>query len=138
MKTQQARILLEPTGLKITTERLLVLQTLINLSEPASVEKVSSLLKKDVNESTVYRILDRLTQHGLLYQSNFRDSKAYYEYQEKHHHHITCTSCGQQEHISVCLPPSTEKAILKKSKIFCQPLHHTLEFFGICKKCESC
>lgn len=137
-KQQQSEHILQQTGLKVTTERVCVLSALMKASKPLSVPDVYKAVKKHVDQSTVYRILDQLVESRIIYQTDFRDSKNYYEFQDHHHHHIVCTKCGTREHINICLPPSVEKKLKQTSKMFSGTLDHTLEFFGICRVCKKC
>jgi len=121
--------------LKITPSRVAILDILISQHSPLSVEDIEKALDIDVNTSTIYRTLEVLSLNNVLYQTDFRDGKIYYEYQQSHHHHIVCKKCGKKEGVSLCVE-SYIPEILKSSKKFNKVEDHMLEFFGVCKKCE--
>jgi Fe2+ or Zn2+ uptake regulation protein len=134
--TESAQVLLAQYGFKVTKQRLAVLTYLIDAHEPCSIESLSHAVPS-VNQVTLYRMLKQFVDVGLVYQTDFRSGKAYFEFQAHHHHHIVCTSCGTQEAVETCLPASFVTGVAHGSKGFTKVLHHTLEFFGICKRCAK-
>ena len=90
---------------------------LMQKDSPMTVEEIQGLLKHAVNKTTVYRALDSFVEKGILYQTHLRDGKTYYEYQNEHHHHIVCTSCGTKEEVPLCIESSISK-ISRQSKKF--------------------
>lgn len=137
MEKEQIEHILKKNNLKATTERISVLKVLINTDSPLTAEDIYIQVQTCVDQSTVYRTVNTFAENNIVYQTNFRDNKTYYEFQKIHHHHITCTTCGNQEHITVCLPTTLEQEILQVSKTFSAPLDHTLEFFGECNTCKQ-
>lgn len=120
-------------GLKITTTRTDVLDTLRDAHKPMTAEMLQVLLGAKVNPATTYRTLQIFVEKGLVYQTNFRDGKAYYEYQDHHHHHVICTQCGIKEETNVCLDT---KKLARSLENFKTLNSHILEFFGVCKTCS--
>ena len=131
MKEEMERIL-RKSDLKVTKERMLLLELLISAKKPLSIEDIESQVKGKVNMTTIYRILEKFNEKGLVYKAYFGTGKAFFEYQDKHHHHVTCTTCGEQEKIDMCV--SKEK-VSKQLKKFASVNNHVLEFFGTCKNC---
>lgn len=132
MKNDVKKIL-KSNALKITKERELLLDILIDSKEPLSIDEIKKNVKDKMNTTTIYRTLDRFADLGLVYKTHFGSGKAFYEFQKKHHHHITCTKCGAQEAIDVCV--SSLKIQKTKMKNFSGINNHVLEFFGLCRKC---
>jgi len=122
---------------KITKGRVGVLGILKKEHKPLSIDEINKSLGNFINLTTIYRILEKFVEKGILYQTDFRDGKSYYEYQDSHHHHIVCTKCGKKEGVDICVKDGLKKAS-ENSKAFSSIKSHVLEFFGICKKCESC
>ena len=127
---QDVRSLLHGAGLRYTRTRERVLKTLAESKRPLASDEIHRLLKGAVNMVTVYRVLESLVKKGLVYQTDFRSGKAFFEFQEDHHHHIVCTECGYREHVDVCVPHTAQP------KGFAAVHNHMLEFFGVCKSCE--
>lgn len=126
--------LLENHHLKKTPGRLNLLQLLEKSPHPLSIEQIKKHLS--VNVTTIYRILETLVEKGIVYQTNFRDGKAYFEFQHHHHHHVTCTTCGLQEDVDICIAKNL--GLLEKGlKKFTTINSHMLEFFSTCNKCQK-
>jgi len=125
---------LQKYGFKITEQRVSVLSFLISVHEPVSIDVLTKKIP-DVNQVTLYRMLKQFVDKGLVYQTDFRSGKAHFEFQEHHHHHLVCTSCGVQEAVAVCLPKEVTATVLSDSKKFSAVSNHSLEFFGVCKRC---
>lgn len=137
MKTDAIEKLLKDSNLKVTKRRVAVFSVLTSINEPLSIDAIFIALPVKMNKTTLYRILHTYATMGLVYQTDFRDGKAYFEFQNKHHHHIICTKCGTREGIASCTFGDLIPLFTKTSKKFKTVTSHTLEFFGICKKCSS-
>lgn len=124
--------ILQEYKLKVTKERLLLLGLLIDAKAPLSIEDIENQVEGGVNITTIYRTLEMFTEKGFVYKAHFGKGKAFFEFQDTHHHHVTCTTCGQQEKIEMCV---NEKGLAGKLKKFSSIHNHVLEFFGTCKKC---
>lgn len=143
MRTKSASVaierietLLRDKGLKVTRARLAIVQVLMRAGAPLSIEEIKRGVGDAANAVTVYRVLEQLVEIGLVYQTDFRSGKAYFEYQEVAHHHIVCTQCGAREEVGICLEVDPALA-LKRSKKFHSIESHALEFFGTCKECKK-
>ncbi|MBP9763682.1 MAG: transcriptional repressor [Candidatus Pacebacteria bacterium] len=127
--------ILKKTGMKVTKNRLAVLDLLITSAKPMSVEDIFKKLKK-ADQVTIYRILNQFVLKDVVYQTDFRSGKAYFEFQDHHHHHIVCKGCGCLEEVDICLPESFVKKVASQSNKFKNISDHALEFFGVCGKCD--
>lgn len=132
----RAKDLLKKKGFKVTKNRVCVLDFLIKSSRPLTAEEISQKLM--INIVTIYRILEAFVSKNLIYQTDFRQGKSFFEYQDEHHHHhhIICTECNKREHLDFCLDEKTINNLKKKSS-FVSIDSHILEFFGVCKKCAK-
>lgn len=128
--------ILKNSSLKITKNRLRVLEFLISESKPLSIEEIFRKLKT-INQVTIYRIIDQFVKKGLVSETNLRTGRAYFEFQKHHHHHIVCTQCGSLEEIELCVPDSYLNKIKKQARNFKKIQEHALEFFGVCMKCDK-
>jgi Fe2+ or Zn2+ uptake regulation protein len=136
IKANDIEKMIKDTGLKITSKRVSVIAFLINSKKPVTVDEVSKALK--INIVTTYRILESFTSKNLIYQTDFRQGKSFFEFQDKnhHHHHITCSKCGFRDHVDFCIDEGVFRE-LNKIKTFNKINGHILEFFGVCKKCSN-
>ncbi len=134
MKKATSEQLLRQLDLRVTTTRKIIFNALRAAKKPVTVKMLQIVLGKRVDIATTYRTLQTLVAEGLIHQTNFGDRKAYYEYQEKHHHHVICTKCGIKEKTQACIDTKKLALTLKKFKTLNS---HVLEFFGVCNKCTS-
>ncbi len=129
--------LLNKHDLKITQARISLLELIEKENKPLDSQFLIDTLKQKfkVDKVTIFRILNVLTEHGILRKLEFGEGKARYELNTEDHHHLICQSCGNIEDISDCNIEALEKEI-KQKKHFLVKLH-TLEFYGLCKDCQK-
>lgn len=123
--------ILSSTGLKCTKQRVRVMEVLSNAPSPLTAENIYE--KADgMSLSTVYRIVEKLCEKGIVNKNTIQDSdKFYYEISaDKHRHYAICLGCGKMKYVDIC------------------PVHaqridgftvtgHKLEIYGYCDKCEQ-
>lgn len=130
--------LLRKNGYKITPARLSVLDILHKVELPLTVEDICKELKKvnkNINETTIYRTLTLLEDGKFIKKIDLRKNSAYFELANRHHHHMVCLKC---ETIEDFKSQEIEKAlsrIAQGSSKFNSISDHSLELFGVCKKC---
>ncbi len=105
--------------------------------EVFSPDDIASALP-DIPSSTIYRLLGKLREEGLLERVSCIDRKTGYRYADPvscpHHLHLHCQRCGHIEHLSE--EESEEIArILEKSADFMPSMSSSLE--GLCRECRS-
>ncbi len=121
------------------TKGLVALEQYIKTAHsPVSSADVLSHIAKSgmaVNRATVFRIISRLLERGEIYEVNLGDNRKRYEWNGEHHHHLVCTNCRRIESIHAC---DAEKMALHQARaIGFQIIRHSLEFFGLCKRCRK-
>jgi Fur family ferric uptake transcriptional regulator len=130
---------LREADLKVTPARLGVLAALEHTNTPLDVNEVIDYLKQhtiQADKVTVFRIMNSLTQKGLIVPIQLNENKLRYEHATKaDHHHFVCEQCGEIEDISDCSIGELEKEIQHKKGLVIK--RHSLEFFGICKNCSN-
>ena len=129
---------LRDMDLKATPARLAVLRLLEKIDKPVDVAGIIDYLRQQgikADPATVFRIMNLFTDNGLAKQIQLKEGKFRYELGAKEdHHHLICENCGAIEDVSDCNIEALEKDIMKKKKFFIK--HHSLEFFGVCNKCQ--
>ncbi|HXS15159.1 MAG TPA: Fur family transcriptional regulator [Candidatus Saccharimonadales bacterium] len=137
MKNIDFSKLLAKHDLKITQARVSLLKLIEKENKPLDAQFLIDMLQKtsQVDKVTIFRILNVLSEHGILKRLEFGEGKARYELNTEDHHHLICQNCGKIEDISDCNISALEKEI-KQKKHFLVRLH-TLEFFGLCKDCQK-
>lgn len=133
--------ILEMYKLRSTELRKTILSFFLNASKPLSVPELQETLKSlglDANKTTLYRQVELFTQLGIIKELHLEQEKTHYEMAAMdHHHHLICNNCQKIEHIEV---PSIEEHVENlemetKNKTGFNIVSHTLEFYGLCKKC---
>ena len=137
--THDCREELRNADLKITPARLDVLHILERSDIPIDAATILSDLQKQnilIDKVTVFRILNSLTDKGILRPIQFNEGKLRYEYAAKpKHHHFICERCGKIIDIEGCVLDSLQKDIEKKKGVLVK--RHSLEFFGLCADCQK-
>jgi len=129
---------LKSAGLKKTKHRIAIMSALAVQKFPISAQKIKQITKNlQIDEATIYRILNKLVETGLIIQLNFNETAKLYELENHdHHHHIICTNCGKVEDIHGCiLETLTEKALQETD--FKEIKTHTMELYGLCARCSD-
>ena len=131
---------LKAGGHRITRARKAILEMLIAHEKPLSVDEVMKKLARkglEPNKTTVYRELDMLVQNGFIADVRLKSGSRLYEIaSRKHHHHLVCIRCKTIRDIPMENDMNLyEKKISRKTAF--KILEHSLEFFGLCIKCQS-
>ncbi len=129
--------LLRSLGQKATPGRVALLEVLEKSPKPLSISGISKALKNTLDQTTLYRALETLTEKGAVRRVDFQHDHVHYELVagKKHHHHLICQSCGAVEDIERCITEELTEELLKKSKLFASIETHSLEFYGLCNRC---
>lgn len=137
-QTTKLQSLLRKAGMKTTPGHLEILYIFLKSTKPISSQDVIDAINKKLDPATVYRCVNKLKSSGIIHQIDLRANHAHYEFFDMaHHHHIMCTKCGRIEDIEDCHLEYLHKNILEQTKQFTRIRHHSLEFYGICKKCSN-
>lgn len=131
---------LAQSGIKFTRHRQQVYDLLKKNDQPVSAEQVYnelSLSNISINLSTVYRILDALSEGELVTKLNIStDNKTLYEYNcNAHRHYLVCLNCNKIFTIKNCPLGDYEKEVQKDTG-FCIT-GHKLTLYGYCAECAG-
>jgi len=141
---EKFKTLLREKGMKVTRQRLLVLEVLANnRNTHMAVEDIYDQVREaypEVGLATVYRTVQLLLEMQLVDRIHLDDGCVRYEIghlfdgEMKHnHHHLICKKCGRILAFEDDLLEELEDQIEKKMG-FCI-IDHELKFYGQCKKC---
>lgn len=86
---------LRENGLKATTARMTLLQTMQQANGPLCYEDLRDTLAMD--KATFYRNMQQFEQHHLVNAFEANDRRRYYELTEATHAHFICTDCNRIE-----------------------------------------
>ena len=143
--SESSRKILTEHKVSITNPRILVLEALLEVNNPLTVEELQSKLKGIVAKSTLYRVLNDLKKINILNEFTSPDNSTVVELileDHSHHHHLFCSDCG--EVIDVELSDEFEKMLLVEIESIQKKFNfeindHRVEMFGLCTdECANC
>ncbi len=125
-------------GLRRTRALEDVLHILIEARGPLTLADVaeSPHLRSGADRATVYRLLMKLEERGILRRLGLHDRSAYYTmiFPGEHNDYLICTRCGKIQRLEISCPvEALEHEIARQSGF--KGLYHELEFFGLCPQC---
>lgn len=145
---EEFKEMLKKKGLKVTNQRLLVLEVLAeNRDKHMTAEDIYELVKEDYPEiglATIYRTVQLLLEMQLVDRINLDDGCVRYEIGEytcgdisgkHHHHHLICRTCGKVLPFKDDLLEELERRIEEEAGF--HVLDHELKFFGQCRECRG-
>ena len=142
---EKSKQILSEHSVSITNPRILVLEALLEIKSPITVDDLQKKLKNKVAKSTLYRVLNDLKTINILNEFTSPDNTVVVELVlegDQHHHHIFCSDCG--EIIDVELSMNFESLLNKEIKRIEKKFNfiiedHRVEMFGQCtEQCKNC
>ncbi len=130
--------LLRSRGLRLTAQRQLVLQAVMELGH-ATPEQVHTAVREvaaGVNITTIYRTLELLERLGLVTHTHLsHGSPTYHAAGEHQHVHLVCRECGAIDEIEPELlrPLADQLAARRRFQV---DIGH-VALFGVCGQCED-
>jgi Fe2+ or Zn2+ uptake regulation protein len=127
-------------GLRRTTALEKLLTALLESDRPMTLAELceSPHLVKQCDKATVFRLLQRLADKGILRRLGLHERAAYFTLllPGQHRDYLICTDCGSIEAIKApCPVHELEKEIQFTTGY--RNLYHELEFFGTCPACAK-
>ena len=143
--SQNSRRILSEHSVSITNPRILVLESLLEINNPITIDELRSKLRGSVAKSTLYRVLNDLKKINILNEFTSPDNSTVVELileDHSHHHHLFCSDCGEvidvelSEEFEVMLSEEIKK--VQKNFNF-EITDHRVEMFGLCtEECSNC
>jgi Fur family ferric uptake transcriptional regulator len=135
------KALLKKNGLKFTIQREVILETLYNSDEHLTPEALHQLIQKKHPDlktgiATIYRTLSLLEESDMVTSLSFGAQGKKYELGAKEHHdHMICTQCGDiYEFVDEQIEERQHKIA---EELGFKMTDHSMQIYGICKKCQS-
>ncbi|MEM1083757.1 MAG: transcriptional repressor [Verrucomicrobiota bacterium] len=125
-------------GMRRTKALEQLLATLLESNRPMTLAELaaSERLSEQCDKATVFRLLQRLAEKGIVRRLGLHERAAYFALlvPGRHHDYLICTECGLIEAVKApCPVHELEDEIRKKTGY--KDLYHELEFFGTCPAC---
>lgn len=137
--------LLKEKGLKVTRQRLVVLEVLAeNPQEHLTTEEIYERVKvgnPDIGLATVYRTVQLLLELELIERINLDDGFVRYEIgdtqgREHHrHHHLICLRCGGVTAFQKDMLEALETGV--QAALGFRVTDHEVKLYGICRDCSE-
>lgn len=144
-RQERFRKLLKANGLKVTTQRVAILEVLEDRpNEHLTAEEIYEYVKlkyPEIGLATVYRTIQILSELNLIDKLNLDDGFVRYEIGKQgngetnhHHHHLICLGCSKVLTFQDDLLDALEQEIQKTMKF--QIVDHEVKFYGYCDTCK--
>ena len=124
------------SGLKLTPQRLAILEYLDGNKEHPSAEDVYKAVSKKfptMSLATVYNTLTTLKQRGLVRELTVDPFKKRFDPQPAPHHHLICMDCLKVIDIHTRFKMNLPETEQEGFEIF----GNHIEFYGRCPKCQN-
>ncbi|QDZ40223.1 transcriptional repressor [Euhalothece natronophila Z-M001] len=115
-----------------------IIKLLYEVNKPLSAQEIYMELRQRnqaLGLATVYRALDSLKLEGAVQARTLPTGESLYESIERDQHYLTCLNCGASVPIKECPVHQLEEQLETSHKF--QVFYHSLEFFGLCAKCQA-
>lgn len=144
MNQMELEGILKEKGLKVTKQRLFILETLAkNEDRHLTVEEIYDCIRGQfprIGLATVYRNIQLLLSLNLIESINLGDGCTRYEIgklkagmEEHRHHHLICKECGKVISFRDDLLEELEDKIYKTVSF--QVVDHEVKLYGYCEHC---
>ena len=125
-------------GLRRTRALEQLLATLVETDRPMTLAELaaSPRLADQCDKATVFRLLHRLADKGIVRRLGLHERAAYFALlvPDRHHDYLICTRCGRITTVNAPCPVHQLEQEIRRSTGY-RDLYHELEFFGTCPDC---
>lgn len=122
-------------GLKVTPQRLAIMNYLDGNKEHPSAEKIYKELKPNfpsLSLATVYNTLEALSEAGEIMEVRIKRDKRHFDPNTKPHGHFLCRICDNifdmEEHIDLKVSEELAGFLVE---------NYTFDLYGVCPKCKK-
>jgi len=126
---------IKDAGLKLTPQRLAILDYLKNNLEHPSAEDVYKAIAErfpTMSFATVYNTLDTLREKRVIQELTIDPRKKRFDPDPEPHHHLICTKCKRILDIHI----DYQLHVPEEEKSGFEIAGNHIEFYGICPECR--
>ncbi len=134
MSAELAKKKLEQANIPATTQRVAILEYLIEHRTHPSADEIYKALKDVLpilSKATVYNTLQTLTKAKIIDKLSIEGERARYDFATIPHHHFFCKKCGKLYDVAPLECKYAQDMKANGHKIEYMQAY----FFGICKHC---
>lgn len=96
MKAEEISTVLNEKGLKVTPQRIAILEAIIKLNNHPTAENIIEYIRNNhpnISTATVYKVLDALASNQLIKKVKTEKDIMRYDAIMEKHHHLYCSEC---------------------------------------------
>ncbi len=132
-----AKTILKINKLKMTNQRIKLLQTIIDSERVFSAASLQEKVKEEMDLVTIYRILSIFLNNKIIREVSSNETTRFYELSCEHHPvhpHFICNKCNK----IICLSALTNSDIVSLKKYSENNIveNINIQFTGICHNCK--
>jgi Fur family ferric uptake transcriptional regulator len=134
---QDALQVLKRNGFRMTPQRQAIVAEVMRTDGHISATVIAAKVQArmpGVTPSTIYRTLDVLEDVGIISHSHLERGAEYHRAGQEGHVHLTCSSCGAEDDLSLEEAATLERLITKHHGFRPDLTHFAIS--GICKRCQ--
>jgi len=137
-KMEHARRRIQRSKLRLTPQRVAVLDYLLGTDLHPTVDEIHGALENDfpnISTATIYNNLHVLCENGLARELTFGNTSSRFDGDTTNHYHIICTNCKKV--IDFHYPLFKEIEILAEQRTNFIINYHRLDIYGKCSECRK-
>ena len=122
-----------------TKQKELILKIIEKQKKEFTVKDIYEEVKDKTGLTTVYRLIDRLVEEGVIAKTIEKDNKPKYQYLEKceenNHFYLKCKNCKTMKHVDCdCIKDLSNHILINHEFITSK---ENIIINGICKNCQK-
>lgn len=122
-----------------TKQKELILKIIKKQKKEFTVKDIYEEVKDKTGLTTVYRLIDRLVEEGVIAKTIEKDNKPKYQYLEKceenNHFYLKCKNCKTMKHVDCdCIKDLSNHILINHEFITSK---ENIIINGICKNCQK-
>lgn len=122
-----------------TKQKELILKIIKKQKKEFTVKDIYEEVKDKTGLTTVYRLIDRLVEEGVIAKTIEKDNKHKYQYLEKceenNHFYLKCKNCKTMKHVDCdCIKDLSNHILINHEFITSK---ENIIINGICKNCQK-
>ncbi|MBY0098721.1 transcriptional repressor [Mesobacillus maritimus] len=133
-KTMELIPHLKERGLRITPQRLLILEAIISQEGHPTAEDIHQYIPY-TSLTTIYNNLKLFVKLGILNELPYGNGLSKYELNHSKHYHVICQECGKI--VDFNYPNLKEVEHVASELTNFHILYHQFEVYGICSSCQD-
>lgn len=134
----RAANLMKASKMKVTTQRLAVLEYLLQSKNHPTADEIYQELEHrftNISPATIYNNLRALSDMGLVRELIYSNKSSRFDGDTSEHYHIVCEGCGEMIDFHYPVLKEVEAAAEQLSNF--KISHHRLELYGKCEECQE-